>query len=317
MAQTTQPPDPQFIETLKGSIKGRFFAGAKKYDVDKIRNEFPNCVADRALVADEQFMDNLMFLVRKREVWSLRADVERVFRDGGLKPEAEVSALKTWYACGDQAERDKIDDLLVRRLTRQKHRFDALETLPALEWADRIGGTKTRDLLKEWHEQAVQEQIEAEKQTPVNHVRIGRLDQRRSSLDTQVFKMSKRIDITGKGEGERAAAMTELYLRQAGQLAYWSYKELVAHPTPAAVQGVRDFLGKKLMTLVPAEGISERERAEMMTDNRLRGLCLLEAMGATLNERERTFFDEHAEEVAKREDYFRPGYDWEDVLDRQ
>lgn len=316
MAQTTQSPDPQFVATLKGEISGMAFADASKYDGDKIKEEFPKCTRDHSLLEDERFMHNLMFMVRKREVCELRPDIEGFATKGTLKPEAEVSALKSWYACGDQADRDKIDDRLVARLKQQKRRFDELEATPALEWADRIGGPKTMELLKQWHKEVAGRQTEAENQTPDDHMRIGQLDQMRSSLNTKIFNMSRRMDIVGQDEVERASSMAELYLRQAGMLEYWAYKELLAHPSPAAVRGVRDFMGRGLSSLTPAGGISNDERSQTLRNNRLRALCLIQAMGEQLTSSEQTFFDQHAEEVEGRRAYFSPGYDWEDVLDR-
>lgn len=316
MCAAAQPSDPEFVSNLKKDISGIFFPAADKYSDKQIEDEFRKAVEDRGLLRDEQFVDNLMFLVRKKEVCALRADVERVSSDAALKARAEVSALKTWYACGDQADRDKIDNRLVARLKQQKQRFDELETTPALKWADRIGGPKTMELLKQWHKEVAQKQQEAETQTPDEHMHIGRLDKMRSSLDTKIFDMSRRIGVAGQGEVDRASAMAELYLGRAGMLGYWAYKELVRQPTPGAVQGVRRFVSQKLSTLVPAEGVSQDERSEMLKNNRLRGLCLLQAMGEQLNRTEQAFFDQHAEEVEERKAYFRPDYDWEDVLDR-
>lgn len=317
MSQVEQAPDPEFVKALKHNISGIFFADVSEFDADKIKEEFPKCVGDRALLQDEEFMHNLMFMVRKREVCELRQSVERVSHEGALKPRASVSALKTWYACGSEVDRDRIDEQLYARLKGRKQQFDDLEVSPFLKWADRIGGKRTVELLKEWHKEVAQKQKEAETQTPGEHMHIGRLDQMRSSLETKIGIMSRRIDIAGKGEVERASALAELYLRRAaGMLEYWGYRELVGRPTPEAAQGVRSFVNQKLSTLVPAEGLSGDKRSEMLKNYRLRGLCLLKAMGQQLNPTEQAFFDQHAEEVEKRKDYYYPDYDWEDVLDQ-
>jgi len=315
MVQVEQSPDPDFVAILKGEIRGMHFAEASKYDADKIKEQFPICSRDRDLRQDEQFMDNLMFIVRKREVCELRTDVERVAGERARKPGARISALKTWYACGSQRDRESIDDELYRQLKGEKGQFDGLVTTPALEWAACIGGRKTMELLKEWHKEVAQKQTQAEQETPDDHRRIGQLDQMRSSLDRKIFAMSQRLEVVGQAEVEGASSMAELYLRQAGRLGCWGYKELVGRPTPEAVQGVRRFVSQKLSTLVPAEGLTGDEVSEMHKDYHLRGLCLLQAMGERLNPREQEYFDPHAEEVEARSAYFRPHHDWEDVLD--
>ncbi len=75
MAQTIQPPDPEFVAALKGDIRGVYFSDVSHYDADKISAEFLSCRRDRSLIEDEQFMDNLIFtgvIHAKSRKWTVR-----------------------------------------------------------------------------------------------------------------------------------------------------------------------------------------------------------------------------------------------------
>jgi hypothetical protein len=123
------------------------------------------------------------------------------------------------------------------------------------------------------------------------------------------------MEVTGLPEADQAAAMVNHYLRRSGHLGFWAYKELVDHPTPVAAGAVRAFIHGNVRSLVPA-GLPEEQRSEMVQDLRLRGLCLLEAMKA-LRPEEQEFLARYEAVLTARKEFFRPGYDWEDVLDRQ
>jgi hypothetical protein len=75
MAQTIDKVDPRFVTSLKRNISGIYFGQVAHYTPAEIEREFRKAVLDDVLVADEEFMHNLLFLVRKREVSSLREDV--------------------------------------------------------------------------------------------------------------------------------------------------------------------------------------------------------------------------------------------------
>jgi hypothetical protein len=53
----------------------------------------------------------------------------------------------------------------------------------------------------------------------------------------------------------------------------------------------------------------------MLLHYRLRGLCLVQAMGAPLGAAEQKYLADHAQLIQDNEEFFRPRYDWEDVLD--
>lgn len=315
-SQHSVPADPEFVATLRKNISGIFFASANRYPPDKIEQEFRRAVADRALVADETFMNNLMFIVRKKEVRALHDDVERVLANGGLKASAEVSTMKTLYALGSAKDRRLVDDRLSAQMESQLKRPDALAPSPYLEWADRIGGTKTLDVVKKFQEEADRQQQQAEQTAPDDHVKIGQLDKIRSEAENKVHYLSLKLNVLAMGETDRATEMFRYFLRRTGFLGFLGYKELIDNPTPAAVNAVRGFISHRLGELLPVAGVTPDDRTKLLLDHQLRGTCLLQAMKAKLTPEEEKLLADHAPMLGERKEFFRPQYDWEDVLDR-
>src|ERR1700730_2059878 len=260
MAQTTISADPDFVGPLKASATGIFFSSVAGFTPEKIEWEFRKAVQDPALVADEKFMANLMFLVRKREVRSLLPDVEAVL-SRGLQPRAEVSALKTLFALGSTREHAMVDDRVSRELHKQIQSGADLSLSPFFESSERIGGPQTLRVLQERHGSVLAEQRHAEQAMPNDHVRIKRLDQLRSELDDKTFILSRKLVILAMPEEQLAGEMVGLYLQRSGQLSFWAYKELVDHPTAAIVNGVRAFITQKSDSLLPVGGLSEEQRS--------------------------------------------------------
>jgi hypothetical protein len=315
-SQHASPVDPDFVATLRTDISGIFFASASRFAPDKIEQEFRKAVADPGLVADETFMHNLMFLVRKKEVRALHDDVERVLTKGGLTPRPEVSTMKTLYALGSSKDRVVIDERLSAQLESQLKSRDALAPSPYLESADRIGGAKTLNMLKAFQQEAARQQQQAEQKSPNDHVGIVQLDQMRSGAENKVFYLSLKLSVLAKDETDRATEMFKYYLRRTGFLGFWGYKELVDHPSPAAVNAIRGYISHRLEELLPGGGITAEDRSRLLLDYQLRGVCLLQAMKAELTPEEEKLLGDHAAMVNERKEFFRPGHDWEDVLDR-
>lgn len=316
MSQTTSSVDADFVATLQSDISGRYFKSADRFAVEKIEDEFRKAVKDYTLLADEQFMYNLMFLVRKKEVAALLEDVRDVCTRP-LKPRAEVSALKTLYALGTDEDRMSIDDRISRFLQRQLRAGQGIPLSPYLEAAERVGGAKTLTTLKECHSDAAHRQKEAENATPRVPSEIGQLDRIRSTLANQVDSLSTRVRIEGLDKTEAAREMAQHYLQRTTYLEFWSYKQLVDDASPTCIDAVRSFVSRRLGTLMPQSGLSSEAQTAKRLDLRLRGVCLLEAMGASLTAEEQKLLDEHAEMLQERGAFFRPGYDWGDALDRQ
>lgn len=314
--QNTGPADPEFVATIRGNISGMFFASASRYTPDKIEQEFRKAVADRVLIADETFMHNLMFLVRKQEVRALHDDVEQVLARGGLKASAEVSTMKTLYALGSAKDRQVVDDRLSAQIENQLKTSDALIVSPYVEWADRIGGTKTLDAIKKFQHEADRKQKQTEQTAPDEHVKIGQLDKARSDAENKVHYLTLKLNVLGMGETDRATEMFKYFLKRTGFLGFWGYKELVDNPTPVAVNAVRGMIAQRLGELLPVAGISADDRARLLLDHRLRGISLLQTMKAKLTAEEEKLLADYAAMLEERKQFFQPKFDWEDVLDR-
>lgn len=312
--QHSSPVDPQFVQKLKGNISGIFFASVSGYTPEKIEQEFRKAITHDDLVADETFMDNLMFLVRKREVKSLHDDVDRMLMKG-LKPRAEVSTMKTLYALGSQNDRLKVDDRLSSHLENQLKRGEMAPS-PYLEWSERIGGSKTLEVLKRVNEEASARQKQIEKASPDDHTKIADMDQMRSSAENKAYYLSLKLNLMAMGESERAAPMVKYYLQRTPFLGFMGYKELVNKPTPVTIEAVRVFIDGRLTELLPVNGLTPEHRTQLLRDYKLRGLLLLQAMKAKLTTDEEKFLAEHAKLLEDRKEFSQDGYDWEDVLDR-
>ncbi len=316
MSQTASSVDPDFVTTLKADIFGKYYLQAERFSPETVEREFRKAVKERDLVADEGFMTNLMFLVRKKEVHALRDDVTRVLF-ANLKPNADVSTMKTLYALGEDKERAVVDDRLSQYLRRRLQSPDGITPSPYLDSADRIGGKKTLDVLKEGLADASRRQTEAEKAAPDDHAHISQLDKLRSELDTKVTYLSRKLDIAAKSEADRAMAMAEQYIGQRRYLDVWAYKELVAHSTPVAIDAVRSFVSWRLSSVLPAGGLSVQERGKLMRDYQIRGVCLLQDMGAKLTPEEQKVLTDNPALLQEPGGYYRPNIDWEAVLDHR
>jgi hypothetical protein len=308
--------DPEFVTTLKGDIQGVFWSEAAKYPPETIAREFRNAVDDRQLMTDERFAANLMFIVRKRDVVSLRDEVFREYRAGGLPPEARISATKTAYAIGGQREREVIDRDLANRLGKDYESSAGLTDSRALDISDGVGGAKTLAALKEIHPQVQKAQREAEAGESPDFDEIKKLDRIRSTLETKIAILELKQKTLAQKPQDRLASMAELYLGRRRFHEAWAYKYLLNSPQDEAIVGVRAAL-VRVASLVPQKGLPAERREAYVRDARLRGVCLLELLGARLNENERNWLTENAELIQANEALYRPNYDWEDVLDRR
>ncbi|RMF80324.1 MAG: hypothetical protein D6744_08355 [Planctomycetota bacterium] len=305
------------MTTLRADITGRFITHVDRWTNDDVEREFRAAVQDSSLVADEAFMHNLMFLVRKRDLAELHDAVRETLDHRPLLPRAQVSAMKTLYALGDADDRRALDERVYALLKRDLVRTDPLAPSELLRCADRIGGPKTLDVLREFLQFARQRQQELESNDPDNHAAIANADQLRNRLENQVTRLETRLKLAALDDAKRAAEQAELYLSRAGQLGFWGYVELVKHPSPDAITAVRQYVHRDVGALLPARGLVADERNALLLELRLRGVCLLEAMGAELTEAESKMLNEHADLLTDRAEFFRPNHDWEDVLDRE
>lgn len=317
MAQvsTAPAPDAAFVAILSASIQGIFFSQAAGFSPQKIEEEFRKAVEHSDLLNDETFMSNLLFLVRKREVRALREDVRRLVEGSRLKPAADISAVKSLYALGDAADRAYVDKRVSTELKRCMSAPDAMSLQDIVRWAGRVGGEQTLAVMREYQVEATRRQAEAEKQTPNDFDRIVQIDQLRGRLTNSASELGRKLDLEKLAEPVRAASMTEHYLRRSGHLGYWSYKRLVDQPTDLSIAAVREFLDRKIGSLLPTGGITVEEGEELTRDYRLRGVCLLQAMKAKLTPQENKLLLENATMLKEREEFFWPKHDWEDVLD--
>jgi hypothetical protein len=317
MSQTPNKVDSEFVASLKNNISGIYYRQVEDIPSEKITTEFRNSVQDSSLVADPEFMQNLCFLIRKRELRGLSAEVERLLAGRKLKPEADASAMKTLYALGNDSVRQTIDDRLSKLLQDWFRKPNNIEPSSYLDAAERIGGEKTLAVLKQAYLEATARQRQAERDEPNDHLRMGQLDKRRAELEEKVHTLSQKQEISAKNEAERAAEMTSLYIRRVKHLSYWGYKELADNPSPGSIAAVRAFLSRGVESLLSAGGMSPEDRSKRLLDYRLRGIGLLEAMKAQLSPEEQGLQQDHATLIESREEYFQPHYDWEDVLDRR
>src|SRR5579871_5285656 len=77
MAQTMDRVDPDFVTALRTNISGIYFGQVAHYQPAEIEREFRKAVHDPALMGDEEFASNLMFLTRRKEVRGLHDDLKR------------------------------------------------------------------------------------------------------------------------------------------------------------------------------------------------------------------------------------------------
>jgi len=313
MAEGEAAVDPAFVASLRGNISGIFYQPVAHWPPEKIAAEFRKIVRVPALVADEEVMENLLFLARKKDIGDLRDDVRRLLDEPALKPRAVVSTWKTAFALGDEHDRAVVDERLSQALARLTGQADARHS-PFLEAADGIGGVRALGVLRPWHGEVATRQREVERERPNDHAEIERLDRLRDTLDGKAALIERKQVIRGLPAGDQIRELLKLYLAKTPGLAPWAAREL-GRAAPATVALVaRDVLWREVQQMAPRGGAPEA-RAARVLDLRLRGIGLLEQLGIPLNEDETRLVRANAEMVASREAFFRPRYDWEDVLD--
>lgn len=311
MTQNTSV-DRAFVQALQSSPTGIYYRDVAHYSSEKIETEFRNATAQPELVADEEFMANVLFLIRKREIRTLHDDVARLIQPGVLKPRASVSALKTMVSLGTPSDMSAVDrnfSELQRAALKDPH--IQAEILP---WAERVGGPQTLAVLRSELVTVTREQRAAESTNSPDFTKVSQLDRVRSSLENQEFVLKRKLEIDGMREPERAFTLTDLYMRRVGHLAIWSYKQLVDNPSPASAAGVRAFMSDSVKGMVP-KSASGDAGSRLILDLRLRGLCLLLRMGQATPQ-ETDFIEQYKSRIEQNPVFYRPNYDWEDVLDR-
>jgi hypothetical protein len=288
MTPQINPPDPEFQKALASSIRGIFAAELDKFTPQFVEVEYRKIVRQPDLVADDGIMDNLMFVVRKKDILVLRPDVIDTLRGVQLKPHAELSALKTLYALGSEQDRLFVDDYYSQLLSKDMKASDGLSEGPLLAAASRIGGQRTLTLLKALLPEATARQRDAEARTPGNHERIARLDQVRSSIANQILFLTRKQAVLNAPEPRRTQELFRLARTDSSPFGLWAYRELIDHPSTGRVAAIRQAVfGQKP---VPVDV-----------------LTMLQAMKAPLLPEE--------DEILKKQ--ATPPPDWEAVLDRQ
>lgn len=315
MAEATNQVDADFVKALRTNITGMYFRQVEHYTPEQIEREFRKAVADPALLQDEEFASNLMYLVRRKEVKSLRDDVWRVVAGRRLPGEAQVSALKTLYALGGEGERGAADAMESEALAQLIQSGQPLEGSPYVPAADRIGGPRTLVALRRLQMEAANRQRMAQQQTPGDHAGISRLDKIRAALERQVTTLSRKQEILMKPEPDRSAGLARAYLSRSPDLSCWAYRELLSANSPDALTAVAAVVGNEIPTFLPVGGQSPDDRAKADLDLRLRGLTLLDRMGLRLTPEQTQLLKDHYSLLQERRPFFYPRCDWGDVLD--
>jgi hypothetical protein len=283
MTPQTDRPDPEFLRAISAPIRGIFAGEVDKFKAPFVESEFRKIVRQSDLVSNDGLMDTLMFVVRKKDIIALRPDVIDAIQKLPLKPHAELSALKTLYAIGGDADRAVVDDRFARRLYDAMKASDGVPDSPFLDNADRVGGAKTLAVLKSLLPDVTARQREAEAKTPRDYTRVSALDQVRSSISGQIFTLTRKLTILSAPEPRRTMDLFQLCSGTAGPLHAWSYRELAGHPS----QGRIDVLRR-------------------IDPQPIEALMLLRDMNAQLTPEET--------EILQKKAY--PTPDWEAVLDK-
>jgi hypothetical protein len=305
--------DPEFVKALSTDIRGIFANQVAHFTPAKIESEFRKAIKVPTLVSDPGFMDNLMFVVRKKNIIALRPDVEAVFNGAELKPPAQISTMKTLYALGSDRERAMVDERLARRIYADLKGGEGTPPSPYLSAAQLIGGSKTLVVLQTLLPDATARQRQAESATPPDHIRIGQLDKVRASIENQAHILSRKLSILSMPQPERDRNLVKLYLQRAGHLGYWGYQELLRRASASSEEAVRAFVAEDLNSILPPAGLTAENRSQRLDQARLRAVLLLREMKASLRPDEQKMLEENAALVQGS-----PAYhpDWEDVLDR-
>jgi hypothetical protein len=315
MAQALDKVDPKFVTALETNISGIYFNQVEKYDPAEIERQFRAAVQETALVDNEEFMANLFYLVRMKEVSDLREDVWRLISSNRLRPAARVSALKTAYALGQPADRIEVDRLEAEALAQIIRSGDSPEESPYVQAADRIGGTRTLTALQRLHAEAAARQVAAAQQQPNNFSLISRLDKVRDRLERQIGDLTRKTTILAMQEPRRTGELARVYMSRPAFLTCWAYRELLAGASPQSRETVRDVVTRLLPAFLPAGGQSAEARSKAELDLRLRGIALLETMGEPLTSDQADLMRSNAALVEERKPFFYPACTWEEVLD--
>jgi hypothetical protein len=316
MAEAIQQVDPDFVKALQTNITGMYFRQVEHYTPAEIEREFRKAVTDPALLEDEEFAGNLMYLVRKKEVKNLREDVWRLVAGRRMKPAAQVSGLKTLYALGGEGERLAADGMEAEALAQLIQSGQPPEGSPYVEAADGIGGARTLVALRRLHQEAANRQAVAEQRSPGEFARISQLDKTRAGLARQIATLTRKQEVAAKPEPERTAGLARIYLSRAPDLSCWAFRELLATTAPGALEAVNGVVANELPHFLPIGGQSPEDRAKAELDLKLRGIALLERMGSRLSPEQSQLLQEHILMIQERRPFFYPRCDWTDVLDR-
>lgn len=315
MAQTVDKVDPDFVKALRTNISGIYFNQVARYRPAEIESEFRKAVQDPELTKDEEFMANLFYLVRMKEVRSLREDVWRMVTPKRLPPVAQVSGLKTAYALGSLADRVEVDRMEAEALAELVQSGRATEASPFVEAADRIGGSRTLMALRRVHLESEARQSAAMKNQPDNFSQIATLDKVRDRLQRQLADLTRKTEILSKPEPDRTAALVRVYMSRPAILTCWAYRELLEGASPASQAVVQNIVTNELPTFLPKGGQSPEARSRAELDLRLRGLVLLQNMGVLLMPDEAELLQNNAGLIQSRQPFFSPACSLEDVLD--
>jgi hypothetical protein len=308
--------DQNFVIALKTSISGIYYGQVEHYTAAEVITNYRKAVEDRELLADEVFMQNLHFLVRKKAIVELRGDVERVVASNMLKPQAQVSALKTLFALGDENDRRAVDNMVSQALSGLSKSDGSPGASPYVAAAERIGGPRTLVALQQLLSDAVNRQRASEQHNASEPELIGRLDKERASLEAKVFILHQKLDILSKPQTQRSAELARTYLQRSPELSCWSHEELLSQPSPETAEIVRNVVAHEIPSFLPPRGLDPGDRAKLELDLRLRGLALLQDMKAPLGPEDEKLLNDNQQMIQSRGPFFHPKCDWEDVLDR-
>jgi hypothetical protein len=315
MPQAADKTDREFVSALRTSISGIYYRQVERYSNAKIIFEYRKAVQDKELLSDDVFMQNLHFLVRKREIVELRGDIAHVVSSNKLKPASQVSALKTLFAIGKEDDRKAIDDTLSQALSALAESGRSDDTSPYIVAADRVGGPKTLAVLHRLLKDAENRQRANEQQSTSEPEYIGQLDKFRSTLDSKLFALRQKLEILAKPQPERTADLARAYLQRSPELSCWSRKLLLGQSFPEGAGIVRNLINHEIPSFLPPAGLEPRERAQLQLDLKLRGLAILQDMQSTLEPQEEQLLHDNRQLIQSREPFFHPRCDWEDILD--
>src|SRR5262249_22996557 len=116
-------------------------------------------------------------------------------------------------------------------------------------------------------------------------------------------------------EPQRSAQLARVYMSRPALLTCWAYRELLAGASPQSRDAVRDVVTRLLPSFLPSGGQTPEARSRDELDLRLRGITLLEKMGAMLTPDQVHLMQSNEALVRSRQPFFYPACTWEDVLD--